>query len=93
MTLLDLKEYIQIKEQMFLDFEDRLAWSRKMLYNIGASGIFFLRPHNKRILSGYLEAVKFLWIDFFNYFPKYHYKKQWHFSSPTLDEKRRDMTE
>lgn len=40
MTLLDLKEYIKVKEQAFADYEDRKAWSRKMLVNIGKAGYF-----------------------------------------------------
>ena len=53
MTLLDLKEYIQIKEQMFLDFEDRLAWSRKMLYNIAQAGYF----SSDRTIKGYCQDI------------------------------------
>ena len=40
MTLLDLKEYIRVKEQMLSDYEDRTAWARKMLYNIAGAGFF-----------------------------------------------------
>ncbi len=40
MTLLDLQEYIRVKEQMLEDFEDRRAWGRKMLYNIAKAGYF-----------------------------------------------------
>ena len=29
MTLLDIKDYIRVKEQVFKDYEDRAAWSRK----------------------------------------------------------------
>ena len=40
MTLLDLKDYIKVKEQMLSDYEDRTAWSKKMLYNIAGAGYF-----------------------------------------------------
>ena len=40
MALLDVKEYIQVKEQALADYEDRLAWARKMLINIAKAGYF-----------------------------------------------------
>ena len=40
MTLLDLKDYIDTKEQMLEDFEDREKWSRMMLHNIAKAGYF-----------------------------------------------------
>ena len=40
MTLLDLKEYISVKERMLEDYEDTGAWSRKMLVNIAKAGFF-----------------------------------------------------
>lgn len=40
MTLLDLEEYIAVKECCFADYEDRTAWHRKMLVNIARSGFF-----------------------------------------------------
>ena len=40
MTLLDIKEYISVKEQAFKDYEDRALWSRKMLVNIAKAGYF-----------------------------------------------------
>ena len=40
MTLLDVKEYIQKKEEMLADYEDELAWSRKTLVNIAKAGFF-----------------------------------------------------
>ncbi len=40
MTLLDLKDYIKVKEQAFKDYEDKLNWARKMLINISKSGYF-----------------------------------------------------
>ena len=35
MTLLDLKDYIKVKDQVFADYEDRNSWAKKMLVNIG----------------------------------------------------------
>ena len=40
MALLDLEDYIRVKEQCLRDYEDREAWSRKMLVNIAKSGFF-----------------------------------------------------
>lgn len=40
MTLLDLKEYIYKKEEMFADYENRRTWAKKMLVNISKSGFF-----------------------------------------------------
>lgn len=40
MTLLDLKEYIKVKEKMICDYEDRLSWAKKMLLNIAGAGYF-----------------------------------------------------
>ena len=40
MTLLDLKDYIKVKDQVFADYEDRNSWAKKMLVNIGEAGFF-----------------------------------------------------
>ncbi len=40
MALLDVKDYIRAKEQLFADFEDRQAWAKKMLVNIAKAGFF-----------------------------------------------------
>ena len=40
MTLLDLKDYIKVKDQVFADYEDRNSWAKKMLANIGDAGFF-----------------------------------------------------
>ena len=40
MTLLDVKEYIQMKEKAYEDYEERLRWSKKMLVNIAKAGYF-----------------------------------------------------
>ena len=40
MALLDVKEYIQIKERMLEDYEDEKVWEKKMLVNIAKAGFF-----------------------------------------------------
>ena len=40
MSLLDLKAYIQTKDQAYNDYEDRLAWAKKSLINISNAGYF-----------------------------------------------------
>lgn len=40
MTLLDLKEYIEVKEKMLADYEDRNTWAKKSLVNIAKAGFF-----------------------------------------------------
>lgn len=40
MALLDIKDYIRVKEQMLLDYEDERSWSKKMLVNIAKAGFF-----------------------------------------------------
>ena len=40
MTLLDLEEYIEVKDKMFADFEDRAMWRKMMLVNIAKAGFF-----------------------------------------------------
>ena len=40
MTLLDLEEYIEVKDRMLADFEDREKWKRMMLVNIAKAGFF-----------------------------------------------------
>ena len=40
MTLIDVEEYIEVKEKVFAEFEDRKAWSKKMLVNIANAGFF-----------------------------------------------------
>lgn len=40
MSLLDLKAYIQAKDQAYNDYEDRLAWAKKSLINIANAGYF-----------------------------------------------------
>lgn len=40
MTLLDLEEYIKVKDKAFADYEDQKAWRKKMLVNIAKAGFF-----------------------------------------------------
>lgn len=40
MSLLDLKAYIQTKDQAYNDYEDRLAWAKKSLINIANADYF-----------------------------------------------------
>lgn len=40
MTLLDLKEYIEVKEKALADYEDEKAWAKKSLVNIAMAGFF-----------------------------------------------------
>ena len=40
MTLLDLREYIAVKEHMLADYEDERSWARKSLVNIAKAGYF-----------------------------------------------------
>ena len=40
MTLLDLEDYIETKERMFADYEDRYVWLEKVLVNIAKAGFF-----------------------------------------------------
>lgn len=40
MTLLDINDYIKVKEQVFADYEHRITWAKKMLINISKAGFF-----------------------------------------------------
>lgn len=40
MTLLDIQDYIRVKEQALKDYEDRKSWAKKMLVNIANAGFF-----------------------------------------------------
>ena len=40
MTLLDLEDYIAVKDRVFADYEDREKWKRMMLVNIAKAGFF-----------------------------------------------------
>ena len=53
MALIDLKDYIRVKDQCFADYEDRTAWAKKMLVNTAKSGAFSsdrtIRQYNEEI--------------------------------------------
>lgn len=53
MTLLDLKEYIARKEQVFEDYADRKNWAKKMLVNIAKAGFF----SSDRTIAQYNEDI------------------------------------
>ncbi len=53
MALLDIEEYIQVKEQLLRDFEDRHAWLKRSLVNIAQSGIF----SSDRTISQYNDEI------------------------------------
>lgn len=40
MTLLDLEEYIEVKDKVFADYEKKDEWAKKMLVNIAKAGFF-----------------------------------------------------
>lgn len=53
MTLLDINDYIETKDKAFADYEDRMAWAKKMLVNISEAGYFSsdrtIRQYNEEI--------------------------------------------
>ena len=53
MTLLDLKAYIEAKERAYRDYDDRRAWSKKMLVNIAKAGYF----SSDRTIAQYNEDI------------------------------------
>ncbi len=53
MALLDLKEYIKVKEQMLAGYEDRDKWASKMLVNIAKAGFF----SSDRTIAQYNEDI------------------------------------
>ena len=53
MTLLDLEDYIQVKERMLADYEDRDAWMDKVIVNIAKAGFF----SSDRTIAQYEEEV------------------------------------
>ena len=40
MTLPDFKDYVTTKERIYADYEDHMAWAKKMLVNISKAGFF-----------------------------------------------------
>ena len=53
MTLLDLENYIQVKEQMLADYEDRDVWLDKVIVNIAKAGFF----SSDRTIAQYNEDI------------------------------------
>ena len=53
MTLLDLEDYIQVKERMLADYEDRNAWMDKVIVNIAKAGFF----SSDRTIAQYNEDI------------------------------------
>ena len=53
MTLLDLEDYIQVKERMLADYEDRDAWMDKVIVNIAKAGFF----SSDRTIAQYNEDI------------------------------------
>ncbi len=53
MTLLDLKAYIQVKEQMLDAYEDQEKWKKMMLINIAKAGFF----SSDRTISQYNQDI------------------------------------
>ncbi len=53
MTLLDVKEYIQVKEKMLADYADKKAWEKKMIVNIAKAGFF----SSDRTIAQYNEDI------------------------------------
>lgn len=53
MTLLDLEDYIKVKEQMLKDYEDRDAWLDKVIVNIAKAGFF----SSDRTIAQYNEDI------------------------------------
>ena len=61
MTLLDLEEYIQVRDQVYRDYEDRDAWNEKALVNIAKAGFFSsdrtIAEYNRDIWASGLTAL------------------------------------
>lgn len=53
MTLPDFKEYVETKERIYADYEDRMAWAKKMLVNISKAGFF----SSDRTIAQYNEDI------------------------------------
>ncbi len=53
MTLLDVKEYIHVKEKVLRDYMDRRSWEKKMLKNIAKAGFF----SSDRTIAQYNEDI------------------------------------
>ena len=53
MTLLDLEDYIKVKEKMLADYEDRDAWLDQVIVNIAKAGFF----SSDRTIAQYNEDI------------------------------------
>ncbi|NSB17519.1 glycogen/starch/alpha-glucan phosphorylase [Clostridium beijerinckii] len=53
MTLLDVEDYINTKDMVFKDYEDREAWNKKVLMNISKAGFF----SSDRTIAQYNEDI------------------------------------
>lgn len=53
MTLLDLEDYIKVKEEMLADYEDRSNWLEKVIVNIAKAGFF----SSDRTIAQYNEDI------------------------------------
>ena len=53
MTLIDLAEYIKVKEQVFADYEDQDSWNKKVVHNIAKAGFF----SSDRTIAQYNEEI------------------------------------
>lgn len=53
MTLLDVQDYINTKDMVFKDYEDREAWNKKVLMNISKAGFF----SSDRTIAQYNEDI------------------------------------
>lgn len=53
MTLLDWRDYMQTKERMLKDYENRKEWAKKMLVNISKAGFF----SSDRTIEQYNEEI------------------------------------
>lgn len=53
MTLPDFEEYVAAKERIFADYEDRMAWAKKMLVNMSQAGFF----SSDRTIAQYNEDI------------------------------------
>ena len=53
MTLPDFKDYVATKERIYADYEDRMAWAKKMLVNISKAGFF----SSDRTIAQYNEDI------------------------------------
>lgn len=53
MTLPDFEDYVATKERIYADYEDRMAWAKKMLINISKAGFF----SSDRTIAQYNEEI------------------------------------